>query len=90
MIFFDNTNFYLVNGQNGNMKSMSSVLTKPTIGTSNTESTNGGSALSTEKRAPIVMRIPKLSFLSNKVNKIYYFDDFSYPLNFYLVCSIAR
>ncbi|CAF4843253.1 unnamed protein product, partial [Rotaria socialis] len=27
---------------------------------------NGGSALSTEKRAPIVMRIPTLSFLSNR------------------------
>lgn len=68
MIFFDNTNFCLVNGQNGNMKIMSSSLAKPTIVTSNTESTNGsGGGLSTEKRAPIVMRIPKLGFLSNKV-----------------------
>ncbi|CAF4795442.1 unnamed protein product [Rotaria sp. Silwood1] len=55
-----------VNGQNGNMKTMSSSLTKPSIVSSNTESTNGGSALSTEKRAPIVMRIPKLNFLSTK------------------------
>jgi hypothetical protein len=70
MILFDNTNFYLlVNGQNGNMKSMSTTLTKPTIVSSNTETTNGGSILSTEKRAPIVMRIPKLTFLSNKVKK---------------------
>ncbi|CAF4566056.1 unnamed protein product, partial [Rotaria socialis] len=45
---------------------MSSSLTKPTIVTSNSELTNGGSALSTEKRAPIVMRIPTLSFLSNR------------------------
>jgi len=67
MILFDNINFYLVNGQNGNMKSMSSSLTKPTIVSSNTESTNGGGALSTEKRARILMRIPKLSLLSNKV-----------------------
>ncbi|CAF2521136.1 unnamed protein product [Rotaria sp. Silwood2] len=54
------------NGQNGNIKTVSSSLTKPTIVSSNTESTNGGSTLSTEKRAPIVMRIPKLNFLSNK------------------------
>jgi hypothetical protein len=69
MILFDNTNFYLVNGQNGNMKSMSTSLTKPSILSSNAESTNGGGILSTEKRAPIVMRIPKLTFLSNKVKK---------------------
>ena len=67
MIFFDNTNFCLANGQNGNMKTMSSSLTKPTIVTSNTESTNGSNGLLTEKRAPIVMRIPKFSSLSNKV-----------------------
>ncbi len=54
------------------MKSMPSSLTKPTIVSSNTESTNGGSVLSTEKRAPIVMRIPKLTFLTNKVTNLYF------------------
>ncbi len=52
---------------------MSSSLTKPTIVSSNIESTNGGTALSTEKRAPIVMRIPKLNFFTNKVKKLIYF-----------------
>ena len=57
----------LANGQNGNMKPISTSLAKPTILSSSSESINGGSALSTEKRAPIVMRIPNLSLLSNKV-----------------------
>ncbi len=71
---------------------MSSSLTKPTIVSSNIESTNGGTALSTEKRAPIVMRIPKLNFFTNKVKKLIYFFVIvflSYS-NFYLDCSIAR
>ncbi len=57
---------------------MSTSLTKPSILSSNAESTNGGGILSTEKRAPIVMRIPKLTFLSNKVKKTFFINFVSY------------
>ena len=89
MIRFDNTNISLVNGQNGNLRTISTALTKPTILSSNSESTNGnGGILSAEKRARIVISIPNLTVRSNKVidNAIYRRNSsFSF-----LACSIAR
>ncbi len=46
----------------------------------NTESINGNGISSHEKREPIVMRIPKLHFLSNKVIIHYLFLYFSINL----------
>ena len=57
----------LVNGHNGSVKPLSASLTKPILVSSAHESANGGSSLLTEKREPIVMRIPKLTYLTKKV-----------------------
>ena len=64
----DNTNVSSVNGHNGNVRTISTTLTKPAIVSSNGESTNGnGGILPTEKRAPIVLRFPKWAASSNRV-----------------------
>lgn len=55
-----------MNGHNGSVKPLSAPLTKPVLVSSAHESANGGSSLLTEKREPIVMRIPKLTYLTKK------------------------